>query len=170
MPSPSDRFTQIEKVAIFLIAIGQDKTRQALADLDFGTIEQINRAMAGLGELSVQERAAVMIEFGDLFFKGIPLKSKLEPPPSQPTAASLQEASPGLPATSRSAPINTPVDRAQPEPTASREGPPAASHEQAARHAMEHLRERVDPTQIDWGRAGYDFGEGFRGPTGGRDR
>ena len=53
MPSPSDRFTQMEKIAIFLIAIGEEKTRQVLADLDFDTIEQINHAIVRLGDVSV---------------------------------------------------------------------------------------------------------------------
>ena len=35
-------------------------------------------------------------------------------------------------------------------------------------NTLQKLRERVDPNKIDWGRAGYDFGEGFKGT--GRDR
>ncbi|MEC8931294.1 MAG: hypothetical protein VYB08_07740, partial [Candidatus Latescibacterota bacterium] len=37
--------------------------------------------------------------------------------------------------------------------------------EQASLHALEHLRRRLDPGKIDWGRAGYDFGDGFKGPS-----
>jgi hypothetical protein len=47
--------------------------------------------------------------------------------------------------------------------------PPAAKNDdQTARDALNKLREQVDPKQINWGRAGYDFGEGFKGPKGDR--
>ena len=52
-----------------------------------------------------------------------------------------------------------PFAQAQPKPSAD---------DQVAHQALRHLRRRVDPGQIDWGRAGYDFGEGFKGPTTGR--
>ena len=46
--------------------------------------------------------------------------------------------------------------------------PPAANDDQTTRDALQKLREQVDPKQINWGRAGYDFGEGFKGPKGDR--
>ena len=39
-----------------------------------------------------------------------------------------------------------------------------AKQEQAILHTLEKLRQQIDPGQIDWGKAGYDFGEGFKGP------
>lgn len=153
MASPADRFTRMQKIAIFLIAVGEEKTRQILIDLDIDTIEQINAAIAGLGALTPQEKAAVMIEFGDMFFKDIPLKAKLQEPPA---TSSSQTPTPPSPAPKPSRkPARTP---APPPP------PQQKKQEDAARTALEHLKERVDPGNIDWGRAGYDFGEGFKGP------
>lgn len=151
MASPADRFTRMQKIAIFLIAVGEEKTRQILIDLDIDTIEQINAAIAGLGALTIQEKAAVMIEFGDMFFKDVPLKAKLqEPPPAVPPQTSAPPSPAPKPARAPAPPPPPPRQKQQ---------------EDAAVHtALEHLKERVDPGKIDWGRAGYDFGEGFKGP------
>ena len=72
MPSPADRFTQLEKIAIFLIAIGEQKARALLAKLDLETLERINQTIAGLQEVTAPERMAVMIEFSELLFNGKP--------------------------------------------------------------------------------------------------
>ena len=48
MPSPTDRFTRLQKIAIFLIVMGPDKAREILGDLDLDTIESINTAMQAL--------------------------------------------------------------------------------------------------------------------------
>jgi len=156
MASPADHFTRLQKIAIFLIVIGEERTREILADLDVDTIEQLNAAIAGLGQLTPHERAAVMIEFGDMFYKDIPLKAKLEEPelPTPPA--------PPLPTESQ-APILPSSPPPPPPPPA-----PSKEDEEAIRSALQHLRQRVDPGKIDWGRAGYDFGEGFRGPDGRR--
>jgi len=155
MASPADHFTRLQKIAIFLIVIGEERTREILADLDVETIEQLNAAIASLGQLTPHAKAAVMIEFGDMFYKDIPLKAKLaEPelptPPAPPTPSPTSTQTPTLPS---------------PPPP-----PPAQSKEdeETIRNALQHLKRRVDPGGIDWGRAGYDFGEGFRGPEGRR--
>ena len=160
MASPADRFTRMQKIAIFLIAVGEEKTRQILIDLDIDTIEQINAAIAGLGALTIQEKAAVMIEFGDMFFKDIPLKAKLREPPSAPSPHT--EPQPPSAKPQRQTPPATPRHQ-KPPPPIQQKGEDTAVHT-----ALEHLKERVDLGNIDWGRAGYDFGEGFKGPTGGR--
>ena len=38
-----------------------------------------------------------------------------------------------------------------------------ADEEAAILNTLEKLRQKLDPGEIDWGRAGYDFGEGFKG-------
>ena len=80
MASPADRFTRLEKIAVFLIAMGEARSREILADFDLATIEQINDTIGFLGDITPQEKAAVMIEFGDFFYKNKPLSSKLHPP------------------------------------------------------------------------------------------
>ena len=80
MASPSDRFTRLEKIAVFLIAMGEARSREILADFDLATIEQINDTIGFLVDITPQEKAAVMIEFGDFFYKNKPLSSKLYPP------------------------------------------------------------------------------------------
>ena len=34
MASPADRFTRLEKIAVFLIAMGEARSREILADFD----------------------------------------------------------------------------------------------------------------------------------------
>lgn len=152
MASAADRFSRLEKVAIFLIALGQERARQILADVDLDTLEQLNAAIAGLGPICAEEKAAVMLEFARFFYKDQPLphgKKEAKAPPARkrpqgprPTALDLS---------------------AQGSQT-----PSLTEEEQAILRTLEKLRRRLDPGQIDWGRAGYDFGEGFRGPEAGR--
>ena len=70
MASAADRFSKLEKLSIFLIALGQERTREILADVDVDTLQHLNGAMAGLGDISATEKAAVMLEFAP-FFDGI---------------------------------------------------------------------------------------------------
>ena len=77
MSSPTDRFSRLEKIAVFLIAMGEERAREILAAMDLSTIEKINDAIGGLGEITAKEKASVMIEFGDFFYKDKPLASKL---------------------------------------------------------------------------------------------
>lgn len=178
MPSAADRFTRLQKVAIFLVALGEEKARQLLVELDLDTVEKLNAAILDLGRVTPQERAAVMVEFGDFFYKGKPLKAKLSEVIDRPRRTSPRRAAPTAPpTTARATPtpaptppaptpakpptkgFSVPFAQAQPKPSAD---------DKVARQALRHLRRRVDPGQIDWGRAGYDFGEGFKGPATGR--
>ena len=59
----TDRFTKMQKVAIFLIALGEDRTREILADVDLDTVQQVNAAIASLGKITPEEKAGVMLEF-----------------------------------------------------------------------------------------------------------
>ncbi len=147
MPSPTDRFTRLQKIAIFLIVMGPDKAREILGDLDLDTIESINTAIQALKNLTPQEKAATMIEFGDFFYKDKPLSAKLkEPQPSKKAAAKKPEAKPG----------------------AAKKVPPALAaaelDEKTIARTLSKLKDKVDPSKIDWGKAGYDFGEGYKGP------
>jgi flagellar motor switch protein FliG len=144
MSCPAERFTRLQKIGIFLIAVGEKKARQILKGLDLETVEKINAAIQSLKKLTPQEKAAVMIEFGDFFYKDKPLSAKLkEPSPAPPAAAAPpQQKAPSLPA--------------------------GEGDEKAILDTLHQLRRRVDPGKIDWGRAGYDFGEGFKGPGSGR--
>lgn len=171
MSSPADRFTRLQKVAIFLIALGQERARQCLADVDLATLECLDAAIQTLGPISPEEKAAVMLEFADFFFADKPLPDK----PRRPAARAPRPAGPEPPAASPpQPPPAAPTPKKDAWPTYSRKRPaPARSEsrsedEKAIRQALEKLRQRVDPNKIDWGRAGYDFGEGFKGPDQGR--
>lgn len=69
MPTPADHFTQLQKVAIFLIALGEERARQLLATMELPTIERINQTIVTLGLVTSEEKAAVMLEFADFFFE-----------------------------------------------------------------------------------------------------
>jgi flagellar motor switch protein FliG len=56
MPSANERFTRLQKIAIFLIVMGQDKAREILSDLSLETIESINDAMQRLKQVTPQEK------------------------------------------------------------------------------------------------------------------
>lgn len=175
MSSFADRFTRLQKVAIFLVTLGEEKARHLLTELDLETVEKVNAAILGLGQVTPQERAAVMVEFGDFFYKGKALKAKLAEAPDRPRRSAPRRASPAAPPTAaRPAPASPPP---APPPAKPAKGfaapfaptsPKPAADDKVARQALRHLRRRVDPGQIDWGRAGYDFGEGFKGPSSGR--
>ena len=271
MGSPADRFTRLQKVAVFLIALGEDRVRPLLTGLGAGTLEQLNAAILGLGDVTPRERAAAMLEVEAYLRHGTPLRPgpgetdppgrpattpgrrrAASPPPrpetgwrrggepepgaeGQPWAAPGREpgsgpggerepevpgqpwaAPPSPPATQTPRPdrprsADTPVrpglgrrpgmDPAPPAPrgagaSAARGlrpyrpldsagappkghertagGPPTANPpeanagDKAANEALRRLRRRLDEGGIDWGRAGFDFGEGFAGPP--RDR
>ncbi|MGY8825341.1 MAG: hypothetical protein ACKVJG_15625 [Candidatus Latescibacterota bacterium] len=67
MSSSTDRFTRLEKIAVFLIVMGEERAREILADMDLPTIEQINDAIGDLGEIPPKKRPSVMIKLGDFF-------------------------------------------------------------------------------------------------------
>jgi len=168
MSSPADRFTQLQKVAIFLIALGAERARLLLASMELQTIERLNQTIALLGPVAPEEKAAVMLEFADFFFEGKALPPSLAGPPKHqpaPPKPAAPKAIAPQPATKKPPP--------KPAPPQTKKTPPAlpaaaVNDEQTARDALKKLREQVDPKQINWGRAGYDFGEGFKGPKGDR--
>ncbi|MBI2504616.1 MAG: hypothetical protein HYW07_15460 [Candidatus Latescibacteria bacterium] len=181
MPSPADRFTQLQKVAIFLIALGEERARLLLASMELPTIERINQTIAALGLVTPEEKAAVMLEFADFFFEGKSLPAPLAdpaarrptpPPKAKPAPPQAKPAA--MPAKPKAAPAKPAPTAKQPPPAPPKTKTPpallpaAANDDQTTRDALQKLREQVDPKQINWGRAGYDFGEGFKGPKGDR--
>ena len=153
MPSAADRFTRLEKVAVFMITLGEERAREILADIDLETVEQLNRAMLNLGVVSAEEKAAVMLEFAQFFYHDKPISAGGDEPPS--TAPQVETTLPT--ATSPPSPGKAPVEH-----NLSSSKKPA--DELAILRTLEKLRQRLDPGKIDWGKAGYDFGEGFKGP------
>lgn len=176
MPSPADRFTQLQKVAVFLIALGEERARLLLASMELPTIERLNQTIAALGLVTPEEKAAVMLEFADFFFEGKSLPAPLanpaatKPAPLPPKAKTAPPTYQAKPKAANKPPVSKPASSPPPKtkmPPALL--PPAAKNDdQTARDALKKLREQVDPKQINWGRAGYDFGEGFKGPKGDR--
>ncbi len=160
MTAPAHNFTRLQKMAIFLIALGKEKAREILADVDLETVEKINRAIAELGPVSPEVKATVMIEFGDFFFKDKPLSGKIvglgekkAPPPKKTPSAPKKAAAP---------------QKNQASPSTIASSSTAKDEEANILKTLQKLRQRVDPGKIDWGLAGYDFGEGFAGPEKGR--
>ena len=153
MPSANERFTRLQKIAIFLIVMGQDKAREILSDLSLETIESINHAMQRLKQLTPQEKAATMIEFGDFFYKGKPLSAKLEEPEGK------KKLWPKAPPEKQTKQPLIKSNQQQAKPVL----PLADLDEKTISETLSKLKDKVDPSKIDWGKAGYDFGEGFSG-------
>ncbi len=159
MASPSDRFSRLEKVAVFLIVLGPEKAREILADVDLEMVEAINTSMVQLGDIKPEEKAAVMIEFAGFFYENKPLTEKIKEPDAKKKRAKKAPAKPHKMPSSKTQ-TQTPHKMPSTQPD---EG-----DETTILNTLQKLRERVDPNKINWGRAGYDFGEGFKGK--GRDR
>ena len=159
MPPANDRFTRLQKIAIFLIVMGPDKAREILGDLSLDTIESINEAMQNLKQITPQEKAATMIEFGDFFYKGKPLSAKLKETTAKkkakPKATAETQAKKNLekPESKKAAKKMQPVVHL------------AELDEKTIAETLAKLKDKVDPGKIDWGKAGYDFGEGFSGSS-----
>ena len=143
MASPTDRFTRLQKIAIFLIVMGENRAREILGDLDLDTIESINAAMQSLKDITPQEKAATMIEFGDFFYKDKPLSAQINKPQAKKAPSKTQ-----TPATKALSVVSL-----------------ADLDEKTIAETLSKLKEKVDPGKIDWGKAGYDFGEGFGGSS-----
>jgi hypothetical protein len=168
MPSAANRFSRLEKLAIFLIALGEDRTREILADVDVDTLQHLNGAIAGLGEISASEKAAVMLEFAHFFYADEPIGAP--PPPTQPDVPKSKPKIPRskVPRNKGQERRDSPGSPAKDEKTVghmdlSHKEPSLNNEEQAILQTLDKLRHKVDPGQIDWGRAGYDFGDGFKG-------
>ena len=162
MASPAEGFTRLQKIAIFLLVVGQEKAREILADVDLGAIERINATIASLGPLTPEVKAAVMIEFAGFFYEDKPLLGKAQKAGGKKTAAAQPDAKTSKkkrPATSQS---DAKTSKQQPPQTSPASTP--KDDEGTILETLRKLRERVDPGKIDWSRAGYDFGEGFKGP------
>ena len=143
MASPTDRFTRLQKIAIFLIVMGEDKAREILGDLDLDTIESINAAMQSLKDITPQEKAATMIEFGDFFYKDKPLSAQINKPQAKKAPSKKQTPAAQAPSVVSLADLD----------------------EKTIAATLSTLKDKIDPGKIDWGKAGYDFGEGFGGSS-----
>ena len=157
---PTDRFTKMQKVAIFLITLGEERTREILSDVDLDTVQQVNAAIGSLDKITAEEKAGVMLEFAHFFYEDKPITS------NQATSSPSLSKSPVLPGppTPPQAVSQQPVDLGALGQSGGSDTS-SGDEEQAILHTLKHLRRRLDPGKIDWGRAGYDFGEGFKGPS-----
>lgn len=165
MASAADRFSRLEKLAIFLIALGEERTREILADVDVDTLQHLNGAIAGLGDLSAEEKAAVMLEFAHFFYADEPISD----PAGTSTLPKVSIDTPSPGSEKPKLPRKKPARGQTPgQLDLSGKKPALSAEEQAILQTLDKLRRKVDPGQIDWGRAGYDFGDGFKGTDGDR--
>lgn len=167
MASAADRFTRLEKLAIFLIALGEQRTREILADVDIDTLQHLNGAIAALGTVTSEEKAAVMLEFAHFFYADEPISDPLAPGKAKPSASRAGRKMPGprvspTQKSSKKSPGQLPADKSDTLDLSGKK-PDLNDEEQAILHTLDKLRRKVDPGQIDWGKAGYDFGDGFKG-------
>jgi flagellar motor switch protein FliG len=146
--------TEIEKVAVLLIALGPDRSQRILDRLGPDELLPIVQAMRAMKKIPPEIRESVLLEVNgileDLAATSFP-GSDFDPdaPPS------AQETPPELPIQPSAKEILGQVQDELPESIASEDLP-----------------------EIDWGAAGFDFGSGKRGkkdeddppPDGGRGR
>tara|TARA_B100001094_G_C18075733_1_gene742514 strand:+ start:148 stop:630 length:483 start_codon:yes stop_codon:yes gene_type:complete len=154
MSSAPNRFTRLEKICVFLIAMGKERSREILADMDLNTIQKINITMTSLGVITAREKAAIMIEFGDFFYKDIPLSSKLKNSDEsmskkrKPTNVMVQD--------KHSADF-----LAKQAQNHSSDGDIEPDEDKIVSMALDSFK--LNASKINWSNAGYDFGEGYRG-------
>lgn len=132
--------TEIEKVAILLIALGPDRSQRILDRLGPDELIPIVEAMRRLKKIPPETREAVLLEVNDIL--------------EDLAAATF----PG-----------SDYDPAKPE-TPPEVPPPELPNQPSAKDILgqvqDELPERIEPTDlpdIDWGAAGFDFGSGKRG-------
>ena len=172
MASAANRFSTLQKVAIFLICLGQEKAREILDGVDAVALQRLNATIEELGDVTAKERAAVMIEFGDFFYKGKELLPTTKPKKgTKPARKAVKKPKQKTKSATKLA-ETTEAGKAPADPNsewidstvADSELAKSKSEEKIVISALKKLREKVDPRKIDWSRAGYDFGEGFKGP------
>ncbi|MEE3232712.1 MAG: hypothetical protein VX294_00970 [Candidatus Latescibacterota bacterium] len=154
MSSTSGRFTRLEKICVFLIAMGKERAREILAEMDVDTIQKINITMTSLGAVTALEKASVMIEFGDFFYKDIPLSSKLE----NTEDAALKKGE-FVNLTSQDKPSGTSVSIEVNNNLSG--GQTVPDEEKIISKALDSFK--LYAPKINWRNAGYDFGEGYQG-------
>ena len=106
-----------------------------------------------MGEITAKEKASVMIEFGDFFYKDKPLSAKLY---KKPQAAPKKQ----VDAKAKEKPVSAPSPQGK-NPLQDKSVAQQSAEEQTATAALEKLKKQAD--KIDWSKAGYDFGDGFKG-------
>ena len=153
MSSTSNRFTRLEKICVFLIAMGKDRAREILADMDIDLIQKINATMISLGHVTALEKATIMIEFGDFFHKAAPLSSKLGKTDSKAFQKSKF---------SNSSPKNESLDDFTVEDVKNNliNEHLVSDDEEVVVKALKSFKSYA--SKIYWKKAGYDFGEGFQ--------
>ena len=124
--------------------------------VDFELYRNLNGAITSLGKVGAEEKAAVMLEFAHFFYADEPLASAGVPLVDTDVQTPPKTSSPGK----NKRPRQTPGQVDLSGKTAKK----ISDEEQAILHTQDKLRHKVDPGKIDWGKAGYDFGEGFKGP------
>ena len=94
-----------------------------------------------------------------------------EPPKTAASAPPSFQMQPLAEETSSSAPEEADQSRATATDSNDDVGPTQTSapggqsdEERAILRTLDKLRQHLDPGKVDWGKAGYDFGEGFKGP------
>ena len=154
MSSTSNRFTRLEKICVFLIAMGKERAREILADMDVDTIQKINITMTSLGAVTAIEKAAVMIEFGDFFYKDIPLSSKLEK--AEDSTLKKGEFIDLISQDKLSGDyVFSGIENNLSD------GDIVSDEEEVVSKALESFK--LYAPKINWSNAGYDFGEGYQG-------
>ncbi len=154
MSSSSSRFTRLEKICVFLLVMGKERSREILADMDLNTIQKINITITSLGAVTAREKAAIMIEFGDFFYKDIPLSSKLK--------------NGDEPMSKQGIPVNCVVQDKSSADFLSKQIENYSSDDQKESDDEKIVSKALDSfklyaPKINWSNAGYDFGEGYRG-------
>ncbi|MCZ6635354.1 MAG: hypothetical protein O7G87_18285 [bacterium] len=138
--------TEIEKVAVLLIALGPEHAQRILDKLSTADLLPIIQAMKHMRRIDPEIRQNVLKEVNDIL-TGLAAQNI---PGAQKSPRRSDSPSEPLPPTEET-PLPLPEEDTH---LFERLGP--------------HLPERIDPDHIDWGGAGFDFGEGADRPPRGK--
>ena len=116
--------SELEKVAIFFVAIGRDRAEGILKRLGTVAVMQIAEAMKRVGPVSTEMKQAVLREMLDLLSQKEPRKPRRGRGPGRPAAPPS----------------------------------PGGSYEDLLKQVSDLFAKDIDVRDLDWGKAGYDFG------------
>ena len=132
---------EVEKAAVLLIALGPEKAQDILDRLGSTDLMAIVSAMKRFQNVSEELKQSVLLEVSQLLMG---LAANQFPVKDDRDTTTVDEEQPGLPTR---------------KPRSEQVEPPADTNVNLFDRLGPLLKDRIDSDKIDWGAAGFDFGE-----------